>query len=334
MKRLLLIMILLAGCQGSNDGQSSSAPVPTPAVPQVHRVYYVNSYHQGYPWSDGIERTIGEVLREYSRDQGSRIELEVYRMDSKRRSAPEQIAAAAQGALAEIHRIKPEVVIVSDDNAVKYLVEPYLVKEKIPVVFCGVNWSTERYHLPADLVTGMIEVQLADQIVKTLQGFARGSRVAFLKGDDYSARVEAEAIARTFKLDLDLHLVKNFKAWKEEYRRLQKEADLLILGNSTSIAGWNDQEALAWIEAETVIPSGGWDDWMARYCLLTLATSPQEQGDWAAHAALRILQGTPVADIPQVRNQKARIILNIALAKRMGIRFPMSLIDNATLLAE
>ena len=44
-------------------------------------------------------------------------------------------------AKAEIDAFKPDVVIAADDNASKYLIEPYFKDAALPFVFCGVNWD-------------------------------------------------------------------------------------------------------------------------------------------------------------------------------------------------
>jgi hypothetical protein len=49
----------------------------------------------------------------------------------------------------------------------------------------------------------------------------------------------------------------------------------------------------------------------------------------AAGAALKIIDGKNPADIPIVTNKRAKIFLNMVLAKKMGIKFPMSLIEHA-----
>ena len=67
---------------------------------------------------------------------------------------------------------------------------------------------------------------------------------------------------------------------------------MVLLGNSSSIADWDSEAAHQFILNNTQIPSGNWDEWMARYSLITLANSPEEQGEWAARAALQVLGGT------------------------------------------
>ena len=57
-------------------------------------------------------------------------------------------------------------MIASDDNAQKYLVVPYLKGTQVPVIFNGVNWDASAYGFPTSNVTGMIEVELPDQLVE------------------------------------------------------------------------------------------------------------------------------------------------------------------------
>jgi ABC transporter substrate binding protein len=225
-------------------------------------------------------------------------------------------------------------VIASDDNASKYLIVPYYKDGKLPFVFCGVNWDASGYGFPAANVTGMIEVQLIDQIIDTLQNYSAGQRVAFIKGDDLSARKEADFFEKRFATQLDKRFVADFSTWKTEYLALQKEADMILLGNSASIKGWNAEEALALILTATTVPTGNWDAWMAPYSLLTLANKPEEQGRWAAATALQILSGTAAGDIPVTINQKGKVYLNMELAKKLGIKFPIELIERATFTSE
>ncbi len=60
----------------------------------------------------------------------------------------------------------------------------------------------------------------------------------------------------------------------------------------------------------------------------------EEQGWWTGKTALRILDGTPPADIPVTTNKESKILLNIQLAKRLGITFPMELLEKATFIEE
>jgi ABC-type uncharacterized transport system substrate-binding protein len=63
--------------------------------------------------------------------------------------------------------------------------------------------------------------------------------------------------------------------------------------------------------------------------VLGYTTKPEEQGEWAANTALRVLNGENIKNIPIVVNKKANIYINTTLAKKLNIVFPFELIDYA-----
>jgi len=79
-------------------------------------------------------------------------------MDTKRNKNIDFIKAQALKAKNLIEKVKPDIVLTSDDNAAKFLIVPYFKDSKIPFIFSGVNWTAEKYGFPFKNVTGMIEV--------------------------------------------------------------------------------------------------------------------------------------------------------------------------------
>lgn len=63
-------------------------------------------------------------------------------------------------------------------------------------------------------------------------------------------------------------------------------------------------------------------DWMAPYTMLTMAKIAEEQGDWAARAALRILKGARPNSIPIAANQRWNTFVNPALLQETGFTLP------------
>lgn len=292
------------------------------------KILHVSSYHQELPWTAGISTGIREVIAAHPE-----VTLRTFYMDTKRDSSDTHKKYAVRQARKLIEEFEPDLIISSDDNAAKYLIAPYYKNSKTPVVFCGINWSADEYGFPSSNVTGMIEVQLIDQIINHLVPYAKGERIAFLKGDDYSTHKEAEFFEKAFNIKLDKRFVHNFKKWKEEYLDIQNTADMLLLGNPASISGWNAHSAQSFVDENTKIPSGNWDPHMAPYSLITLATIPEEQGEWAARTAIDILAGKPLTDIALVTNKRARIILNMKLAQQLGIHFPGELLEIASFIS-
>jgi ABC-type uncharacterized transport system substrate-binding protein len=284
------------------------------------KILFINSYHSGYPWSDGIYLAINSTIR------GTGIELASFEMDTKRHPSKQAIEKAAQSARAMIQRFKPDVVIASDDNASKYVIVPFFKNTALPIVFCGVNWDAADYGFPTQNITGMIEVQLIDQILATLRKYARGDRIGFIKGDDLSARKEARFYEKRFNITIDKRFVKRFSQWEGAYLDLQEKSDMILIGNSESIPDWDPVAAKQIVETKTRVPTGNWDKWMKDFALVTYATVPAEQGKWAARTALKILDGAIPGDIPVVTNKKAEIYRNMRIAKQLQIVFPIEFI--------
>ena len=56
--------------------------------------------------------------------------------------------------------------------------------------------------------------------------------------------------------------------------------------------------------------------------LIGVVKSPEEQGRWTAHAALRILEGVPPSDIPLSYNREGELFFNARIARKFGIKDP------------
>ncbi len=62
-------------------------------------------------------------------------------MDTKRNTSEKFKKNAAIRAKTAIENFKPDLIIATDDNASKYLITPYFVDSKTPVVFARLNWN-------------------------------------------------------------------------------------------------------------------------------------------------------------------------------------------------
>jgi len=287
------------------------------------KILFVDSYHEGYAWSDGITAGIKEVLK------GTDIELKVFRMDTKRNGSNEYKEATALKAKALIEEFKPDVVIAADDNASLYLVSRYYRDADIPFVFCGVNWDVTNYKYPYKNATGMIEVNGITQILEKLKHFAKGARIGYLSASEYTDQKETDIYKKVFKINMTNYFTKDFAGWKDKFIKLQSEVDMIIIGNNAGIKGWNDEDAKAFVLANTKVPTGALYDWCTPYALLGAVNVPEEQGQWSAQTALKILDGTPPSSIKIASNKKVNLILNKKIAKTLGVTFPPDYVKSA-----
>ncbi len=308
-----------------------------PVTAAKKKVLFVNSYHAEMGWSKGIIRGVLETFEigtNNTLSSDALVNLKIIHMDTKRNKSEEFKKKAALNAKKVIEEWGPDVVIAADDNASKYLIVPYFRDSELPFVFCGVNWDASVYGFPFTNVTGIIEVNLVEKAMKTMRAFSAGNRLGIITSDSLTGRKEAYYLSKIIGDTVSSEFVINFYEFKQKYMEMQHNSDMLILTGINGINDWNREEAKSIIMNETKIPSVMFYLPWAEYTLFTFATSSEEQGRWAANTALEILNGKSPREIPIVRNKEARIYLNMALAKKMGITFPMDLIEQATFISE
>lgn len=297
---LIVALPLLEGCH--------SGPRP--------KLFYVNSYHPGYASSDAIMAGMYEVVAD------SRARLDVFFMDSKRYPEPAAIEAKAQEAMAAIREAKPDVILASDDNAVKFVVAEHFRDGPIPCVFCGVNWTCELYGLPTDNVTGMLEVLPVRETVEILKEYYPHMKKLVVLSENTASEQKNKAILATIFSEVGLattyEFVETFDEWKRRFTEANREADVVFVPTNGAIKNWDEAEAKAFVREHIRIPVFTCDDFMMKYAVFGLTKVAEEQGQWAARTALRIVRGKSPAEIPVTRNQQTIAYINETLADRIG----------------
>lgn len=292
------------------------------------RVLYIDSYHQGYPWSDGITEAIQSVL------EGQDVILKIIRLDTKNNPGESYKKQVALQTKASIEAFRPDVVIASDDNASKYIIVPYYKDARLPFVFCGVNYTAEPYGFPFSNVTGMVELPPAVKLIYSLKHFTRITKVGYLAADTLTERKDGLFTKRDVREKFMERYVSTFSEWKREFIKLQDEVDALIIGNNGGIKGWEDDAARRFAEQNTRIVTGCLLDWIAPVAFLGATRSATEQGTYAAQTALKILNGTSPSSIPIRGNVQANIIINMRIAKKLNKKVPNSFKKIATKIIE
>jgi len=290
------------------------------------RCLYINSYHSGYAWSDKIETAVKAEL-------SGHCDLTIFRMDTKRNTSTSFGQKKALEAKALITSHKPDVVIASDDNASKYLIAPYYKNADIPFVFCGINWTADAYGYPYRNATGMIEVSAIKTLLdKARQIIGKVTSVAFLaaKGvhtDEKEFQWMRKIYARQGVSVTPLYAA-NLKEWEQAYLSAQTY-DLIVLNNNAGIKGWDQQRALQFVSQHADKLTVTTYDFMAQYSMLSMTKLAEEQGQWAAQVAIRILQGKSVASIPVIANRRFNMFINTTILNHTNIQMPDSILFKA-----
>ncbi len=302
--------------------------VAVPAFAAGKKVLFIDSYHEGYAWSDGVLRGVETRL------DGKGVELQVVRMDTKRNKSDDFKKSAALKVKSVIEGFKPDVVISADDNAAKFLIMPYYKDADLPFVFCGVNWDATVYGLPYSNVTGMVEVAPVTELLEQLKQYAPGKKIGYIAADVLTTHKEADNYKKILGIDTVNYYAADMEDWKKSFVELQGQVDTLIVGNTAGLPGWDEAAAAAFVTSNTKVPTGATDEHMAPFAMFGFTKVPEEQGFYAAGAALKILGGTSPKDIPVVKNKEGKLYVNLKIARALDIEIPFEILGSASAVIE
>ncbi|MFC1763923.1 ABC transporter substrate-binding protein [Planctomycetota bacterium] len=328
-----LVLVAILGTRIVPDPVQSDPMDLQPSDPtQINRlarnpwILHVDSYHEGYPWSDGIAASIRQEL-----DRAG-VESKRITLDTKRNPDLAFLRQAGVKAKRFIEEFKPDVVITSDDNAFAHVIMPYFRDTDLPVVFCGLNWDASIYDAPYRNTTGMIEVALIPQLLEYLTQYAHGSRIGYVAADVVTAHKEGYHYQERFGISLTERYVTTLDQWCEAFIEIQNHVDILIVGNIAGINDWDNTVALNCVHQHTQVPTGSIYSFLMPYSMIGLIKLEEEQGQWAAETALRIVRGASPADIAIVQNQEGMLMLNLSIADELSITFTPSMLRNAKII--
>lgn len=294
----------------------------TPLQLNAASCLYVSSYHEAYEWDQRITQVLSTMLSQHC-------QLSYFYMDTKRNQSTEFAQAKGLEALQLIRSSKPDIVIAADDNASQYLVAPYLRDSDTPVVFCGVNTSAEPYGYPYKNATGMVEITPHQPMLLALRGIVGSARRGiFLAADVVSQRRMYSRLEEKFKhegIQLNSRFVQSQQDWEAAWLAFDR-GDFIFVGNPAGIDPWDTQRAIQFSQQHAdVFTFTAWD-WLAPLAMVTITKEPEEQGEWAAQVAIRILiDGVSPDSIPVITNRRWRMIANRQLLAKSGMDIPLQM---------
>lgn len=294
------------------------------------KVVYVNSYHSSFPPSMQITEGVYETLPTDSFDIVSCF------MDTKRNPSKDYIKERTTAILDSIKSEAPDLLIVSDDNAVKYLVEPNFQNDPMPIVFCGVNWTVEQYDLSHCNITGVLEILPIKEAMLMLKSYYPDMQKLLVLNENTTTSRKTKPLLDTLLIDIGLfvkqELVDDFKAWKSAFIVGNENYDAIYLQTRGAIKNWVHEEAQLTIEQHIKVPLVTCEDFMMPYVVLGVTQVSKEQGVKAAETAKKILQGTNPSEIPVTRNQMTTVWINKSLAGKINFNPDEKLLDNARII--
>lgn len=324
----ILIIFTISSCVSTEDTKSDSEII----VPDSNfvdysnnRILVVQSYHAEVGGVIIKNKGISNILDKID------IDYKIIYLDTRRNPSEEFKLESALNATRVIAEYEPDVVITFDDNAFKYLIMEHYKDADLPVVFAGIDWDASVYGAPYSNTVGLISVDLVIQLLKYLEEYSNGDRVAWLGVNTPTSEKIIDAYKTILGIEFDVHFVSSLTEWKSTFLELQTSYDVLIhSGTLDSLSDWNLEEAESFVFENIKIPIGTVNENSISISVVGLTKKSGEvQGEWAANTALDILAGTNPSDIPLAYNKRGDVELNLELAEQLDISFSPDLLKVA-----
>jgi ABC-type uncharacterized transport system substrate-binding protein len=330
---LAVMCIVLASLAGPGIVASQDAD-------PVH-VLVVHSYHPEYPWEQELNRGILTALAEqgYSEEAGT-LDISYFWMDTKRLDRSEWMDKI-EGARLMIRDTQPDVVIVTDNNAIEN-VPAMWSGAPVPFVFAGLNNNPAEIPGLLDRRAYVTGVQERVHIEQTLNWIQR----VLPETDQVLVIADASVTSWAYMEDIRLAVAESkfagsrmrttndLKEWDFLVAQAPAEGvDAIIVGTYSTIQDADGQiletsEVMAHTIENCAVPLVAlWEFGVQDGVLGGAVISGETQGYEAGLKAVQIIQGTSPADIEITTPQRGRLALNAEAVLRWDVSVPLDLLE-------
>ncbi|WP_139121672.1 sugar ABC transporter [Piscirickettsia litoralis] len=182
------------------------------ASASVKKILVVNSYHPSFQWDQDYSRAIHDTFKDSKKYQ-----LKHYYMDTKRIPKSEY-QQSANRAIKVYEEYRPNIVILGDDNALKY-VGPILEKRGTPFVYLGINNTPRAYLNMFDHSSGVLERPILKRNIYLLKKILlpQPKKVLLLFDDGNTSQVLLNYfsgnITKVNGVEVHIKLIKFIETW-------------------------------------------------------------------------------------------------------------------------
>ncbi|MBN2612811.1 MAG: PAS domain S-box protein [Bacteroidales bacterium] len=173
-------------------------------------VLLVNSYHPGFPWTDGITKGVEEVFADRAD-----VNLYVEYQDAKRFTGQKNILNFKDYLVSKYNSVKIDLIITSDNNALDFIINSSFEKIwDVPVVFCGIS-NYRDYNIENKDYFGVLETDDWLPIVQTILKIHEFSidTFYFVSEKSTTGRIRDSVLTECFKnegISTKLELLENY----------------------------------------------------------------------------------------------------------------------------
>ena len=287
-------------------------------------VLYLNSYHQGYQWSDGIMTGIRSVL-----DQSQyKIDLQIEYMDAKRFNYEDVTGMLKRLYKEKFKNERFDIVIVSDNDAFTFASQ--YRDELFPdvaIVFCGVN-DLPPHALDQGNMTGVVEQYNLAMTLDVALKLHTGKKRVVVVGDSSTA---GAAITQQFRdqiknypvpLEVDYWIDFSLRNVLDRVETLSDDTFLFFIPYYQVIDGrfLTAEEVMQSIYNRSRMPIyTAWEFLIGHGAVGGNVLSGYLHGQRAANMALEVLNGRSADDIPIYWESTGEYVFDYNVMKRLGL---------------
>lgn len=294
------------------------------AVQNKKHVLYLNSYHNGYKWSDGLLEGVRTVLNK----SRFNVDLQIEYMDAKKFNYD----AISKNLLALYkEKFKDDTfdsIVISDNDALNFI-NQYRQElfPGVPVVFCGINDLRES-DIASGNITGVVEtfdfIATLD-VAKKLYP-ERDHLVVLIDnstaGVTISRQIENFLESHQTGLHVEFWVQLSLEEAQQRVQNLPKNTFLFIAPYYQTINGFffTSEEVSAAISSHSSVPIfTSWEFMVGYGAVGGRVLSGVEHGRIAGEMALDILQGTKADAIPIIKEPSGIYLFDHKVMKKLGI---------------
>lgn len=287
-------------------------------------VLYLNSYHHGYHWSDGLLRGVRSVLNESE----YKVDLQIEYMDTKKFP----YSAISQNLLAlYTEKFKNEnfdAIVLSDNDALNFVNEfrEVLFKD-IPVVFCGIN-NLKPSDIAGGNITGVGEIfDLQATLEIALKLHPEKKRLVVLIDNSTAGKAiqrQVVKFAKNLKTDLEITfwIELSLPEAQRRVRKLPEDTFLFIAPYYQTIQGrfYTSEEVSEAIYRHSSVPIyTAWEFMVGYGPVGGRVLSGEEHGAIAGNMALQILGGKSAEEIPIIKEPGGTYLFDYAVIEKLDV---------------
>lgn len=292
---------------------------------QASTILIIQSYHKEYPWDAGYLTAIEQILQKNHK-------LLTFEMDTKRLPKSEYQKKADE-AWEYFLKVNPDLVILGDDNAAKFLGHK-IERTKKPLVFLGINGSSRNYFkFNNNNVSGILERPLLNRSIKVLSQIIgrKESKVLILLDNGTTSELIKKHLD-TYQLDSAETVVENIGEWKNwqhtVFKAKEKGFDGAIIGLYHTIKDNGvhvpNEQVIEWTSKNSPIPlfafwsfAVGKDKAIGGHVL-----DGYEHGLEAAYIAKHYLDNGEFKNIGSKKGSRGSYIFSSSELQRWNLKIP------------